>query len=112
MTEGTAEPPLLQTENANITTTYSTKQIDLLPNPGNDLTYIAQTAPGVLINTSDGGGSGNLTAFGLPATADLFTLNGNDGTDPPPNLNNSGPTNLLLGPNNMQEASVLATGYT
>src|SRR6266849_5502992 len=44
--EVTAEPPLLQTENANITTTYSTKQIDLLPNPGNDLTYIAQTSPG------------------------------------------------------------------
>jgi len=110
--EVTAEPPLLQTENANITTTYSTKQIDLLPNPGNDLTYIAQTAPGVLINTSDGGGYGNFTAFGLPATANLFTVNGNDEMDPYLNLNNSGATNLLLGANELQEDSVVANGYT
>jgi hypothetical protein len=112
MIEVTAEPPLLQSENANISTTFTSKQIDLLPNPGNDLTYVAQTAPGVLINTSDGGGYGNFTAFGLPATANLFTVNGNDEMDPFLNLNNSGATNLLLGANELQEATVVANGYT
>jgi len=64
---GTA--PLIQTEDANIQTTFSSKQVDLLPNGGNDLTAVANTSPGIQINTSSGGGYGNFTAFGLPATS-------------------------------------------
>ncbi|MCU1303923.1 MAG: hypothetical protein JWQ87_4207 [Candidatus Sulfotelmatobacter sp.] len=104
--------PLIQTEDANITTTFSAKQVDLLPNGGNDLTAVAQTAPGVLMNSSSGGGYGNFTAFGLPATSNLFTVNGNDENDPYLNLNNSGATNLLLGKNEVQETSVVSNGYT
>jgi hypothetical protein len=107
-----AEAPLIQTEDANILTTFSAKQVDLLPNGGNDLTAVANTAPGVQINTSSGGGYGNFTAFGLPATSNLFTVNGNDENDPYLNLNNSGATNLLLGKNEVQEASVVSNGYT
>lgn len=110
--EVTAEAPLLQTENANIATSYSQKQLDLIPNGGNDITHYAQTAPGVLINSSSGGGYGNFTAFGLPATANLFTVNGNDEMDPYLNLNNSGATNLLLGTNELQEVAVVSNGYT
>jgi hypothetical protein len=76
------------------------------------LTAVAQTAPGVLMNTSNGGGYGNFTAFGLPATANLFTVNGNDENDPYLNLNNSGATNLLLGTNEVQEVGVVSNGYT
>jgi hypothetical protein len=104
--------PLIQTEDANISTTFSAKQVDLLPNGGNDLTAVANTAPGVQINTSSGGGYGNFTAFGLPATSNLFTVNGNDENDPYLNLNNSGATNLLLGKNEIQETSVVSNGYT
>src|SRR4051812_810572 len=110
--EVTAETPIIQTENGNISTTYNTEHIELLPNPGNDVTYVAQTAPGVSTNTSSGGGYGNFTAFGLPATSNLFTINGNDAMDPYLNLNNSGATNLLLGSNELQEATVVSNGYT
>src|SRR5246127_4321454 len=107
-----AAAPQLQVENANLTTTFEADQVTKLPNPGGDLTAVAQTAPGVLMNTSNGGGYGNFTAFGLPATANLFTVNGNDENDPYLNLNNSGATNLLLGTNEVQEVGVVSNGYT
>src|SRR5208283_3339921 len=96
----------------NLSTTFEAELVSKLPNPGNDLTAVAQTAPGVLMNTSSGGGYGNFTAFGLPATANLFTMNGNDENDPYLNLNNSGATNLLLGTNEVQEVAVVSNGYT
>lgn len=108
--EVTSEAPLLQTEDANISTTFTTEQILALPTPGGDITTYAQTAPGVLMNT--GGSYGNFTAFGLPATSNLFTLNGNDENDPFLNLNNSGSSNLLLGQNEVQEVAVVSNGYT
>ena len=48
----------------------------------------------------------------MPATSNLFTVNGNDENDPYLNLNNSGATNLLLGKNEVQETSVVSNGYT
>jgi Carboxypeptidase regulatory-like domain/TonB-dependent Receptor Plug Domain/TonB dependent receptor len=110
--EVTASQPLLQSENANLSTTFDSDLVQKLPNPGSDLTAVAQTAPGVLMNTSNGGGYGNFTAFGLPATSNLFTVNGNDENDPYLNLNNSGATNLLLGTNEVQEVAVVSNGYT
>src|SRR6202795_3980070 len=110
--EVTGEGNLLQTENANIATTFDTRTVQSIPNPGNDITYIAQTAPGVAMNTSSGPGYGNFSAFGLPGTSNLFTVNGNDYNDPFLNLNNSGASNLLLGGNEMQEVAIVANGYT
>ncbi len=110
--EVTASAPLLQTENANLTTTYNATQVENLPNGGNDITAVAYTAPGVLMNSSSGGGYGNFTAFGLPATSNLFTVNGNDEMDPYLNLNNSGATNLLLGASEVDEVGVTSNGYT
>jgi hypothetical protein len=104
--------PLLETENANITTTVNSTQVENLPNGGNDITAFAYSTPGVLMNTSSGGGYGNFTAFGLPATSNLFTVNGNDEMDPYLNLNNSGATNLLLGAAEVEEVGVTANGYT
>jgi Carboxypeptidase regulatory-like domain/TonB-dependent Receptor Plug Domain len=110
--EVNSQEALLQTENANITTTFDTHMVDSIPNPGNDITYVAQTAPGVSMNTSSGNGYGNFSAFGLPGTANLFTINGNDYNDPFLNLNNSGASNLLLGTNDVQEVAVVSNGYT
>jgi outer membrane receptor protein involved in Fe transport len=103
---------LLQTEDANIATTFDTRTVQNIPNPGNDITYIAQTAPGISMNTSSGNGFGNFSAFGLPGTSNLFTVNGNDYNDPFLNLNNSGASNLLLGGNDVQEVAVVSNGYT
>src|SRR5579863_6760230 len=108
--EVSGQAPLLQTEDANISTTFNSAQINDLPAPGGDITSYAQTAPGVLMNT--GGTYGNFSAFGLPATSNLFTLNGNDENDPFLNLNNSGSSNLLLGQNEVQEVAVVSNGYT
>jgi Carboxypeptidase regulatory-like domain/TonB-dependent Receptor Plug Domain len=110
--EVSSAPALLQTETANITTTIETKQIQEIPNPGGDITYVAQTAPGVTMNSSTLGGYGNFSTFGLPGTSNLFTMNGNDYNDPFLNLNNSGSSNLLLGGNEVQEVAVVNNAYT
>jgi|HubBroStandDraft_1064217.scaffolds.fasta_scaffold05548_3 hypothetical protein len=102
----------LQTEDANITTTFDSRQMQETPNPGGDVTYIANSAPGIVANNSTVGGYGNFSAFGLPADANLFTINGNDYNDPFLNLNNTGASNLLLGGNEMQEVAIVANGYT
>jgi hypothetical protein len=106
----TEAAPLLQTENGNVATTLSNLQIQNVPNPGNDLSYIAQTAPGVVMNTQ--AGYGNFSANGMPGNSNLFTINGMDDNDPFLNLNNSGSTNLLLGQNEVQEATVVSNGYS
>jgi hypothetical protein len=103
------EVPLLHTENADISTTFDMQQVQTLPNPGNDLTFVAQTAPGVVMNTQ--GGYGNFSAFGLPATSNTFTVNGGYENDPFLNLNNSGATNLLLGNNDVSDVSVVSNAY-
>src|SRR5262249_2685043 len=78
----------VQTENADVTTTYNAETILNLPNPGGDLTYIAQTAPGIVMNTQSG--YGNFSSNGLPGTSNQFTINGTNFTDPFLSLNNSG----------------------
>lgn len=108
--EVTAEAPLLNSQNADVSTTFSTKQVANLPNPGNDLTYMAQTAPGAVMNTQ--GGFGNFSAFGLPSTSNLFTLDGTYDNDPYFNLSNAGATNLVLGSNEIQEVAVVSNGYS
>src|SRR5271168_672372 len=108
----TEQGALLQTEDANISSNFDTNEIQNIPNPGGDITYVAQTAPGIIMNNSTLGGYGNFEAFGLPATANLFTVNGNDYNDPFLNLNNSGASNLLLGGNELQEVAVVSNAYT
>jgi hypothetical protein len=102
--------PLLQTESSEIATTFNEREISEVPNPGNDLSFIAQTAAGSVMNT--GSGYGNFSSFGLSASSNLFTLNGMYDNDPFLNLNNSGATNLLLGNNEVQEATVVTNGYS
>jgi Carboxypeptidase regulatory-like domain/TonB-dependent Receptor Plug Domain len=110
--EVTGQGALLQTEDANISSNFDTNQIQNVPNPGGDITYVAQSAPGVTMNNSTGGGYGNFSAFGLPGTSNLFTINGNDYNDAFLNLNNSGSSNLLLGGNELQEVAVVSNAYT
>src|ERR1700756_1360276 len=59
-----------------------------------------------------GGGFGNFQTAGLPATSNLYTVNGENDQDPYLNLNNSGATNLTLGKNDVQEATVVTNAYS
>jgi len=108
--EVSGEAPLLQTESSEISTTFNAREISEVPNPGNDLTFVAQTAPGSVMNT--GMGYGNFSSFGVSASSNLFTLNGMYDNDPFLNVNNSGATNLTLGNNEVQEATVVTNGYS
>jgi Carboxypeptidase regulatory-like domain len=117
-----AEAPLVNAENGDVSTTMNQRQISEVPNPGNDLTYIAQTAPGAIMNTDaiGFGGSGNFSILGMPGTSNLFTLNGmNDNNNGPninnnvtANTNNSGVTGMMLGQNEIQEATIVSDGYS
>jgi len=104
----------VQTEDANLETNFSAQQIAVLPNPGNDLTAVALTAPGVVMNTTGGSvfGGGNYEFFGLPSNSNVFTYDGANDNDPYFNVNNSGATNLTLGLNDVQETSVVTNGYS
>ena len=106
----TEEGPLIQAENGNVSTTVNRLQVSQVPNPGNDLTYIAQTAPGAIMNTDQG--FGNFSILGMPATSNLFTLNGMYDNSLIAGTNISGALNLLLGQNQIQEATVVSHGYS
>ena len=108
--EVTSAAPLVQADNADLSTNFNQNMIANQPNGGNDLTYVAQTAPGVMMNT--GMGYGNFSSYGLPATSNLFSVNGENDMDPYLNLNNSGATNLTLGKNDIQEATVVNNAYS
>lgn len=108
--EVTGAAPLLETENANLATTYTPSQIENLPSPGGDLTNFALSTPGVVLST--GSGYGNFTAYGMPGTSNLFTVNGGDMNDPYSNQNNSGSSNNTLGQNEVQEVAIVHNGYT
>ena len=101
--------PLLQTDTSDMSTTISQEQVQNLPNPGGDITYPVNVTQGVVMNSQ--GGFGNSEAFGLPATSNNFTFNGADDNDPFLNLNNSGPSNLLLGQNDVDQINVVANAY-
>ena len=104
----------VQTEDANLQTNFNAQQIALLPNPGNDLSAVALTAPGVVMNTTGGSvfGGGNYEFLGLPSNSNVFTYDGANDNDPYFNINNSGATNLTLGLNDVQETSVVTNGYS
>jgi hypothetical protein len=107
----TEEAPLVQAENGDVSTTMNQTQISEVPNPGNDLSYIAQTAPGVVMNTDGGYNSGNFSILGMPGTSNRFTVNGMDDTQNGA-ANQAGVFGLLLGQNQIQEATVVSIGYS
>ena len=100
----------LETENGNISTSFNEREIERVPNPGQDLTYIAQVAPGAVMNTQSGGG--NFSTFGLPGYSNMFTINGMDYLNSYGDNNKSGATNNSLGANEIQSATVVNNGYS
>src|SRR5512146_2178825 len=107
--EVVAEGSVLEA-NPQVSTTMSQRQIEYAPNGAGDLSYIAQTAPGASMNTQ--AGYGNFSTFGLGGTTNNFTVNSAPENDPFLSLNNSGATNVLLGQNDVSEATVVNNGYS
>jgi len=105
------DAPLIQAENGDVSATMNQQQISEVPNPGNDLTYLVQTAPGVVMNTDRTGGA-NFSILGMPGTSYLYTMDGMNDVDSLTNLNLAGSLNLLLGQNQIQEGTVVSTGYS
>ena len=112
--EVTGDATGVQTEDANLETNFNAQQIAVLPNPGNDLSAVALTAPGVVMNTTGGSifGGGNYEFYGLPSNSNVFSYDGANDNDPYFNINNTGATNLTLGLNDVQETSVVTNGYS
>ena len=117
--EVTADQALLSLENPNTTTTLESKTISRLPNPGQDLTYIAQFSPGALMNTAGSsndakaaGGYGNVEFNGLPATSNGYILDGYDTNDPWLGLNIGLSTNLVIGLDAIEQATVNTNSYS
>ena len=118
--EVSSEAPLINPENANTSTTLDAPALENLPNPGGDLTYPLQFAPGALINTAGSsndfvGGSngyGNVEFNGLPALSNGYIVDGLETNDPLTNLNSGLSTNLVLGLNSISEVTVNTLSYS
>ena len=110
VTVSAAAAELTDTESPALITTLTPEQVQNLPAPGGDITTVAYTAPGVVVNT--GGSYGNFSVNGIPGVSNLFVLNGADDMDPFLNLNNSGSSNLTLGQQEISEAAVVVDGYS
>jgi hypothetical protein len=107
--------PLINTDNGDASTTITERQVSEIPNPGNDLTYIAQTTPGVVMNTDQVGPEitlGNFSSLGMPGYSNLFTVNGMNSNDMGFSVNMTGASFLFLGQNQIQEATVVSNGYS
>jgi len=110
---------ILNTQNANTSTTLSARSLENLPNPGGDLTYPLQFASGALINTAGSGndfvggtnGYGNVEFNGLPALSNGYIVDGLETNDPLTNLNSGLSTNLVLGLNSIAEVTVNSLSY-
>ncbi|MGA7625014.1 MAG: carboxypeptidase regulatory-like domain-containing protein [Candidatus Acidiferrales bacterium] len=118
--EVTAAPPLINPGNANTSTNLNAPALENLPNPGGDLTYPLQFAPGALINTAGSGndfvggsnGYGNVQFNGLPALSNGYIVDGLETNDPLTNLNSGLSTNLVLGLNSISEVTVNTLSYS
>lgn len=118
--EVTSEAPIINPTEANTTTTLNAPALENLPNPGGDLTYPLQFAPGALINTAGSGndfvgssnGYGNVEFNGLPALANGYIVDGLETNDPLTNLNSGLSTNLVLGLNSISEVTVNTLSYS
>ena len=107
--EVSAAQSLLPIGSPDLRTTFTNAELEDLPMPGGDITTPAFLVPGIVMST--GAGYGSFSSHGLPATSNLFTLNGNDNMDPYLNTPLIGASNLTLGSNELAEVSILQNPY-
>src|SRR5271170_4163641 len=118
--EVSSAAPLINPENPNTSTNLNARALENLPNPGGDLTYPLQFAPGALINTAGSGndfvggtnGYGKVEFNGLPALSNGYIIDWLETNDPLTNLNSGVSTNLVLGLNSISEVTVNTLSYS
>ena len=105
---------LIDTQSANLTTTFTTQQFEDLPNPGGDITTIAFTVPGVVVNTNGAHGyfNGSFSSSGLPGISNLIVIDGSDNTDSFFNDATTGASTLNIGQSEIAQASIVQNGYS
>jgi hypothetical protein len=104
------ETSLIHAENGDVSATMNQKQVSDLPNQGNDLTNVVQIAPGVVMNTE--GCCAPFSILGMPGTSYLLTIDGVRATDNGFHNQLTGPLALLMGQNQIEEATVVSTSYS
>ncbi|HZC44256.1 MAG TPA: TonB-dependent receptor [Acidobacteriaceae bacterium] len=103
---------LIDTQTANLTTTFTTQQFQSLPAPGGDITTIAYTVPGVVVGAGTEG-FGGFTSDGLPGLSNLVVINGADyNIGLYGGLAFSGSSNLTIGQQEIAQAAVVQNGYS
>jgi hypothetical protein len=103
---------LIDTQTANLTTTFTTQQFQNLPAPGGDITTIAYTVPGVVVGAGTEG-FGSFTSDGLPGLSNLVVINGADyNIGLYGGLAFSGSSNLTIGQQEIAQAAVVQNGYS
>ena len=95
----TAQGTILQAENGNVATNITQKELEEVPNSGNNLAYAVKMAPGAN------------TGFGVVGSTQ-YLVDGLNFNDPYNNATNSGASNLTLGLNNVQESTITSNGYS
>ena len=93
---------LINSDNGNVATTVSQVQVEEVPNSGNNLLYETKITPGF-----NNGGS----AYGVVGNTS-YQIDGQNYNDPYNNANNSGASNLTLGLDDVQEATITGNGYS
>jgi hypothetical protein len=106
------EAQTVQADNADVSTTITQRQVSEVPNPGNDITYIAQTTPGAIMNTDGGGWMAKFSILGMPGISYAFTVDGMSITENTLNLVRGGSLGLTLGTNQIEEATVVTSAYS
>ena len=100
--EVSAVAALINAENGNVANTVSQEVVDEVPNSGNNLLFETKITPGF----NNGG-----AAFGVVGNTQ-YLIDGNNFNDPANQLNNSGASNLTLGLDDIQEATITGNGYS
>ncbi len=93
---------LISSENGNVANTVSQAEVAEVPNSGNNLLFETKITPGF-----NNGGS----AFGVVGNT-MYQIDGENFNDPYNNANNSGASNLTLGLDDIEEATITGNGYS
>ena len=93
---------LIEAENGNVANTVTQDEVAEVPNSGNNLLFETKITPGF-----NNGGS----AFGVVG-ATMYQIDGENFNDPYNNANNSGASNLTLGLDDVEEATITGNGYS
>jgi hypothetical protein len=105
--------PIIEPSNPNASTVFTSQQLGALPNPGSDLTYIANLIPGAVMNTAMGASTfGNTEYNGLPSLSNYYSMDGLSITDSYIGTNIVGVTGLTSGLNAVDQVSVNTEAYS